>query len=53
MLGINQSGIKEVVYASDKYNGELSFQASRRLFDLAGIKYRVYDGRLPEIAYRK
>lgn len=50
---IIQSGIKEVVYASDKYNGELSFQASRRLFDLAGVKYREYDGRLPEIAYRK
>jgi dCMP deaminase len=35
-----QSGIKEVVYYSDKYHDKLEFIASRRMMDLAGIIYR-------------
>ena len=35
-----QSGIKEVVYVSDKYQRELPFVAARRLFDIAGISMR-------------
>ena len=37
---IIQSGIKEVVYMSDKYNGTDSDIASKRMLDSAGIVYR-------------
>lgn len=37
---IIQSGIKEIVYLSDKYNGSLSDIASKKMADSAGIKYR-------------
>lgn len=37
---IIQSGIKEVIYLSDKYAHQDSFIASKRLFDSCGVKYR-------------
>lgn len=37
---IIQSGMKEVVFLSDKYHDEDAFVASRRLFDMAGVAYR-------------
>lgn len=37
-----QNGIKEVIYQSDKYHDEDIFIAARKLFDLAGVKYRQY-----------
>ena len=37
---IIQSGIKEVVYLSDKYHDEVNFIASRKLFDECGVIYR-------------
>lgn len=37
---IIQSGIKEIVYSDDKYNGTPSDIASKRMADSAGIKYR-------------
>lgn len=37
---IIQSGIKEVVYMSDKYNGEKENVASKHMFDCAGVVYR-------------
>lgn len=37
-----QSGIKEVVYYSDKYHDRPEFMASKRMFDIAGVKYRQY-----------
>jgi len=37
---IVQSGIKEVVFLSDKYNSDPVFVAARRIFDMAGVKYR-------------
>ena len=37
---IIQSGIKEVVYLSDKYNGTEGNIASKKLFDICGVKYR-------------
>jgi len=40
---IIQSGIKEVVYLSDKYNGTDGNTASKILFDNCGIKYRQLD----------
>ena len=37
---IIQSGIKEVIYLSDKYNGTDSNLASKHLFDVCGVKYK-------------
>ena len=37
---IIQSGIKEVVYLSDKYHDTPSMSASRKMLDAAGVKYR-------------
>lgn len=34
---IIQSGVKDVVYLSDKYHDDEIMVASRRLFDLAGV----------------
>ena len=36
---IIQSGIKEVVYLSDKYADTVGTRASKRMFDAAGVKY--------------
>ena len=36
---IIQSGIKEVLYLSDKYKYSLNFIASKRMLDAAGVKY--------------
>lgn len=48
---IIQSGIKEIVYCSDKYADTVSTQASKRILDLAGVKYRKFEGRLPSISF--
>lgn len=40
---IIQSGIKEVVYLSDKYSDTDEVIASKRLFDACGVTYRVFD----------
>lgn len=40
---IIQSGITEVIYMSDKYRDSESTIASKKMFDLAGVKYRLYD----------
>ncbi len=37
-----QNGIKEVIYESNKYDGQPAFIAAKRLMDAAGIKYRQY-----------
>ena len=39
---IIQSGIREVIYYSDKYADTESTIASKRMFDMVGIKYRPY-----------
>ena len=49
---IIQSGIKEVIYESDKYADQVSFQASKKMFEMAGVTYRQYDGRVPHIEYQ-
>ena len=46
---IIQTGIKEVVYCSDKYADQTNFKASRLLLELAGVKVREYKGRDVEI----
>lgn len=38
---IVQSGIKEVVYLSDKYSDDPKFIAARRIFDMAGVTSRL------------
>jgi dCMP deaminase len=39
---IIQSGIKEVVYIGDKYHDQDIWVASRKMLDMAGVKYRQY-----------
>ena len=39
---IIQSGIKEIIYLSDKYADSESVRASKHLFDLTGVVYRPY-----------
>ena len=48
---IIQTGIKEVVYWSNKYADTTETQASLKMLQLAGIKIRQYDARIPEIKY--
>lgn len=43
---IIQNGIKEVIYASDKYYDEDIWKASRRMLDRAGVKYSEYKPKL-------
>ena len=40
---IIQSGIKHIVYLEDKYHDSLSNQASRKMFDSAGVTYKQMD----------
>ncbi len=40
---IIQSGIKEIIYADNKYDGTDSVEASKKMFDAAGVKYRQYE----------
>jgi len=44
-----QTGIKHVVYLSDKYSDRIETQASKKLLDLAGITYEQYTGRYKEV----
>ena len=37
-----QNGVKEVIFESDKYHDVPAFTASRKLLDLAQVKYRQY-----------
>lgn len=41
---IIQSGVKEVVYFSDKYNNTESNIAAKKMLDAAKIKYRLFNG---------
>lgn len=43
---IIQSGIKEVIYLSDKYADTDSVIASKHLFDVCGVRYRILNGKL-------
>ena len=46
---IIQSGIKEVIYLSDKYNGTDGNIVSKKLFDECGVVYRQYESKGKEI----
>ena len=37
---IIQSGIKEVIYMSDKLHDQVPFVAARKLLDMAGVSYK-------------
>ena len=39
---IIQTGIREIVYLDDKYHDTDSTVASRRMLDMAGVRYRPY-----------
>lgn len=40
---IIQAGIRTIVYGSDKYDGTPGNTASKRMFDAAGVTYRLYE----------
>ncbi len=46
---IIQSGIREVVYVSDKYHSLETMKASRRMLDMTGVTYRQYTPSMPKI----
>ncbi|MCI1734574.1 MAG: dCMP deaminase family protein [Bacilli bacterium] len=50
---IIQSGIKKIIYVSDKYHDTDEEIAARKMLDMAGIVYEVYQGRLPKIEFSK
>lgn len=37
---IIQSGIREIIYISDKYSDSVSVRASKRMLDASGVKYK-------------
>ena len=48
---IIQSRIREIIYLSDKYHDTNASIASRRLFNMAGVKYRAYHPHGREISF--
>ena len=46
---IIQTGIKRIVYLSDKYGDSVSTRASKKLFKLAGVEVEEYTGRFKEV----
>jgi dCMP deaminase len=46
---IIQSGITEVIYLSDKYEGTDIFKASKFMFDKAAVKYRKVESKIMQL----
>lgn len=46
---IIQSGITEVIYLSDKYEGNDIFKASRFMLERAGVKYRKVEPKITDL----
>lgn len=46
-----QAGVKEIVYLTKKEKQSDSADASQIMFDLAGVKVRQYEGRIPNINF--
>lgn len=46
---IIQSGIEEVIYLSDKYNGTESDRASKKMFQAAGVNFRQFSSEIKKI----
>ncbi len=49
---IIQTGIKKIVYLSDKYSDTISTLASKKMFELAGVKVEKYQGRFNEVVLK-
>lgn len=48
---IIQSGIKKIIYLSDKYHNCDDEIAARKMLDMAGVKYVPYQGKIPTIEF--
>lgn len=48
---IIQAGIKEVIFLEDRYVDSVSEIASKKLFDMAGMKVTKYEGRVPGVTF--
>ena len=48
---IIQSGISEVIYMQDKYSDSESTIASKKMFDMAGVKYTLYENKHKQIEF--
>lgn len=48
---IIQSGIKKVIYISDKYHDTEEEIAARKMMDMANVEYVKYDGKVPTIDF--
>jgi len=46
---IVQTGIKEIIYLDDKYHDHVEEVASRKILDMAGVKYHQYTGKVVEV----
>ena len=46
---IIQTGIKKVIYLSNKYEDQLSTRASKKLFEVAGVEVEQYKGRFTNV----
>lgn len=46
---IIQTGIKKVIYLSNKYEDQLSTRASKKLFEVAGVEIEQYNGRYTKV----
>ncbi len=46
---IIQTGIKKIVYLSDKYADTIGMQASRKMLELAGVEVEEYKGEFKEV----
>ncbi len=46
---IIQTGIKKIIYLDDKYADSIETRASKKMLDLAGIKYEKYEGKIREV----
>ena len=46
---LTQSGINEVIFLSDKYQGNDIFKASKIMLDTAGVKYRKVETHVSSI----
>ena len=49
---IIQSGIKEVIYESDKYDGTKENIVAKKLFNSCGVTYRQYENKGVEIKFK-
>lgn len=49
---IIQTGIKKIIYLDDKYADTVGIQASKKMLDLAGIKYEKYQGNVKEVIFK-